>query len=140
MANTVTTRPTHVPGLWVSQARAQMLLSGATPKNGGTDATWYAAELLLAALNTCATSLIHAAADEKGLDLHDLLITAESERDAVQPDHYSRVHLHFHLQGVSQEEAEGLVAYFKANCPIYGTVSRGTPVSTTVSVGQLITN
>lgn len=117
-----------------------MLLSGATPKNGGTEASWYAAELLLAALNTCATSLLHAAAEENGLVLQDVVIAAESERHAERPDHYSRVHLHFHLEGVTQGQAADLVAYFKANCPIFGTVSRGAPTSTSVSVAPAVTS
>lgn len=132
MANIVKTRNTNVSGIWLSQARSQLLLSGATPSNGGSDATWYAGELMLAALNTCATSLLHAAAAELGFTLESVLITAESERDAAQPDRYSRLHLHFELNGVNSAQAHELVESFKSNCPIYGTVSRGAP--TTVSV------
>src|SRR5690606_16910099 len=132
MANTVTTRDTNVPGIWVSQARSQLLLSGATPNNGGTDATWYAGELLLAALNTCATSLLHAAADERGWTLEPVRITADSERDSNAPDHSSRLHLHFEVGGVDDSQAVELVDNFKSQCPIYGTVSRGAP--TTVSI------
>jgi len=133
MANTVTTRDTNVPGIWVSQARSQLLLSGATPNNGGTDATWYAGELLLAALNTCATSLLHAAADERGWTLESVRINAESERDADAPDRYARLHLHFELGGVDDSQAGELVNNFKSQCPIYGTVTRGAPVTISIA-------
>jgi len=33
---------------------------------------------------------------------------------------------------VEQAEAERLVGEFQANCPIYGTVSRGAPMRVTV--------
>lgn len=133
MANIVKTRDTNVQGIWLSQARSQLLLSGATPGNGGSDATWYAGELLLAALNTCATSLLHAAATERGLVLQSVLITAESVRDGSQPDRYSRLHLHFELNGVNSTQAGELVESFTSQCPIYGTVSRGAPTSVSIT-------
>lgn len=133
MANIVKTRDTNAAGIWLSQARSQLLLSGATPGNGGSDATWYAGELLLAALNTCATSLLHAAATERGLTLQSVLITTESERDANHPDRYSRLHLHVELRGVNNAQAGDLVDSFKSNCPIYGTLSRGAPTSVSIS-------
>ncbi|NYT24967.1 OsmC family protein [Alcaligenaceae bacterium] len=136
MANIVETRSTGVPGIWLSQARTQTLLSGATPANGGSGNTWLAGELLLASLNTCATSLLHAAAAEKGLALSSLRIAAESERDPDRPDHYARVHLGFTLGGVEEAQARELVEYFKRECPIYGTVSRGAPVSVAVMVAD----
>jgi len=136
MANIVKTRATNLPGVWLSQARTQLLLSGATPANGGTDTTWYAGELLLAALNTCATSLLHSAAAERGLALPSVQITADSERDASQPDCYSRLHLHFELAGVDLAQANELVESFKSQCPIYGTVSRGAPTTVSVTIAE----
>ncbi len=132
MANIVKTQNTNIPGIWLSQARSQLLLSGATPTNGGSEATWYAGELMLAALNTCATSLLHAAATERGWKLQSVSITATSERDVAQPDRYSSVHLHFQVSGVNSVQARELVESFQAHCPIFGTVSRGAP--TTVSI------
>lgn len=134
MPNTVETRSTGVPGVWLSQARTQLLVSGPTPNHGGSGNTWLAGELLLAALGTCATSLLHAEADARGLALASVHVAGESERDAERPDQYRHVRLHFTLGGVAAHEAEALVEHFKAQCPIYGTVSRGAPVSVSVAV------
>lgn len=133
MANIVETRSTGLPGVWLSQARTQMLLSGPTPANGGSGNTWLAGELLLAALSTCATSLLHAAAADKSYGLSAVRIEAESERETERPDHYARLHLHFTLSGVDTSQAQELVEGFRRECPIYGTVSRGAPVSISIT-------
>ncbi|VCU68044.1 OsmC-like protein [Pigmentiphaga humi] len=128
MPNQALATTTGQPGTWLLRSRHNYLVSGATPERGGTGEPWLAGELLVAALASCATSIVADAAAGRGLALHYLSVSASSERDPDEPGRYAAITLAFDLEGPSRQEAEALVAEFQATCPIYGTLSRGAPV------------
>jgi len=125
----VETQTSDIPGVWVSKTRDQLLLSGPNAAKGGPGNAWAAGELLLSALNSCAAALMLSAAADKGIPLARVHVASESEKDTAQPDRYARLHVDFTLTGVSQADADTLLTYFKDNCPIYGSLSRGAPVT-----------
>jgi uncharacterized OsmC-like protein len=126
-------------GRFLLSTRNQHLVADATTARGGPGEAWTAAELLLAALLTCAHAVLAANARESGTALSGTNIFADSEPDADRPGHYAHIRLHFELHGVTQAEADALVASFTAVCPIYGSLSRGAPVSVEVIAMPTVT-
>lgn len=107
-------------------------MSGASRDRGGTGEAWVAGELLMTALASCAMSIVADVAEKGGIALHDITISATSERDPNDPTRYAFVKLDFAMKGPDQAQAEHLVKEFQANCPIYGTVSRGAPLEVSI--------
>lgn len=116
-------------GRYLLSARDQHLVADATASRGGPGEAWLAGELLLAALATCAHAVIESSAREQGLTLSRVVVTGDSEADEAQPGHYGHVHLAFTLTGVDDAQANALVGEYLRICPIYGSVSRGAPVT-----------
>jgi len=123
---------TRQPGRYLLSTRDQHLVADATASRGGPGEAWTAAELLLGALLTCAQAVVESTARTTGVTLRDARIEAESEPDADKPGHYAFIRLRFELHGPTQAQAEELVAAFTSVCPIYGSLSRGAPVTVTV--------
>jgi uncharacterized OsmC-like protein len=134
MANQVTTFTIGQPGVWLTKARHHYVAAGASAQKGGTGEALLAAELLLAGLTSCATSLITSGAQEAGIALRHVEMTATSERDDARPNHYARITLSVTLTGPTLAQAQALVASFQNECPIYGTLSRGAPLTVNVAV------
>lgn len=132
MATHVTTRSAGEPALWLTRARHHHVVSGASAERGGDGQALAAPELLLAALTTCAASIVADEAHSAGIHLHELTVSASSDKDPQAPGHYRDVTLHFVLRGTDAAGAEALVTHFRENCPIYGTLSRGAPLRITV--------
>lgn len=130
--NHVDSRLSGQPGRFLLQARDQHLVVDASVGRGGLAQAWQAAELLLAALQTCSHAVIDDEARQLGLNGYSLHIEADCENDEDRPGHYRYLSLDYHFQGVSQEQAQDLVARFQAVCPIYGSLTRGAPVSVRV--------
>jgi len=132
MPNQALATATGQPGTWLLKSRHNYLVSGATPERGGTGEPWAAGELLVAALASCATSIVAHAAAQQGVALRQLSVAAASERDPDAPGRYAAITLDFELHGPTRPEAERLVEEFQATCPIYGTLSRGAPLHVTI--------
>lgn len=120
------------PGTWLLKSRHNYLVSSATPERGGTGEPWVAGELLVAALASCAASIVAHAAARDGVALHHLDVAAASARDENEAGRYASITLDFDLRGPTREEAERLVEEFQAACPIYGTLSRGAPLHVSI--------
>lgn len=136
MPNQALAATTGQPGTWLLKSRHNYLVSSATPERGGTGEPWVAGELLVAALASCAASIVADAAARRDIGLRHLGVTASSERDANDPTRYAAVTLEFELHGPSPQEAESLVEEFQANCPIYGTLSRGAPLHVSIRTAR----
>ncbi|OZI74874.1 OsmC family protein [Bordetella genomosp. 12] len=119
-------------GRYLLSARDQHLVADATPSRGGPGQAWLAAELLLAALATCAQAVIESSAREQAVVLRCVRVHGEAEADEARPGHYAFVRLDFELEGATQEEARALVGVYLNICPIYGSVSRGAPVTVNI--------
>lgn len=130
--NTATSRLSRQPGRYLLQTRDQHLVADASTGRGGHGQAWQAAELLLGALITCSNAVIEDEAGKAGIALPGLEINASCEPDEQKPGHYLYIRLDYLFSGVSQEQADTLVEAFKQVCPIYGSLSRGAPVSISV--------
>lgn len=119
-------------GRYLLSAREQHLIADATASRGGPGEAWLAAELLLAALATCAQAVIESSAREQGVALRAVRVNGEAEADEARPGHYAFVRLDFELDGATDDQARALVGVYLEICPIYGSVSRGAPVSVTI--------
>ena len=131
MAN-VTAQLSRQPGRYLLSARDQHLVADASPARGGSGQGWSAQELLLAALLTCAQAVIEDEARQDNLDLRDLRLQADSQIDENRPGHYEWIRLELHFTGLTQAQAESLTGRFTTVCPIYGSLSRGAPLSVVV--------
>lgn len=128
----VTARTTNQYGRYLINAREQNLVADATESRGGPGQAWVAVELTLAGLITCAQAVIESEARQKGYGLRHCTVRAESETDENDSSHFAFIKLHFVLVGVDAAQADELVGAYQNVCPIYGSLSRGAPVSVTV--------
>ncbi|MGO3741219.1 OsmC family protein [Kerstersia sp.] len=124
-----TSRLSAQPGRFLLNARDQHLVTDASPGRGGQGQAWQAAELLLGALQTCSHAVIDAEARQRGWAGYGLEIAAACEADEARPGHYRYIELTYRFTGLSQAQAEELVQVFVQVCPIYGSLSRGAPVT-----------
>lgn len=129
----VVTRLSRQPGRFVLSARDQLLIADASLARGGSAQAWSAQELLLAGLQTCALAVIEDEARQAQFGLLDVQIDGQLQIDEERPGHYQWIRLALHLIGVTQAQAEQLVAHFTTVCPIYGSLSRGAAVSVQVT-------
>lgn len=120
-------------GRYLLNAREQNLVADATTSRGGPGESWVAVELMLAGLITCAQAVIESVAREQNLPLRHSKVRAESETDQNNTTHFEFIKLEVTLEGVDQTQAESLVAAYQQSCPIYGSLSRGAPVTVTVT-------
>ncbi|CAM4165021.1 OsmC family protein [Kerstersia similis] len=117
------------PGRFLLNARDQHLVVDASPGRGGQGQAWQAAELLLGALQTCSHAVIDDEARKRGWQHYGLAIQARCEADEDRPGHYRYIELTYRFTGITQAQAEELVQVFTTVCPIYGSLSRGAPVT-----------
>jgi uncharacterized OsmC-like protein len=131
---TVTAELTHTPGRFIACARDQFLVTDSTVSRGGAEEAWTAGELLLAAIGTCTVSSVTYFAREENAPLTDVTAATSYTRDPDDPTRYASVELAVTTHGVSQEAAEHLVQRYTENCPVFGTVSRGTAATGGIEV------
>ncbi len=96
-----------------------------------------AGEYFLTGLTACAVNMIERVATESELALQKLDVQAEGVYERNQGTKsltlFKTVRMRFQFLGVSEEEAETLVATYHKRCPLYGTVATATPqVNTTI--------
>ena len=127
---------TRTQGRFIARTRDLFLVTDAPANRGGEELAWGANELVLSAIGSCAVSSVAAFAREEGVPLTDVHAEARSARDPEDPTRYAWVALEVTTDGVDQDVAERLVQRFFANCPVWGTVSRGAEVSHTVIARQ----
>ena len=124
---------TLVQGRFVMTAMGHPFVADQAAKHGGPGQAPGAAELFLASLLSCAFGIIQRTGRERGTP------PARVEADAaytLHPDdrtRFSVIRMAFRFSGVTQAEAEGLVAAFTAQCPIYNTAARTTPTEITTT-------
>ena len=70
-------------------------------------------EAFLAAVSSCGVTLIEGHANETGVPLKRLQVEIEGARTAAEPNRFARVSMRFTLAGVSQPQAEELVAVYR---------------------------
>jgi uncharacterized OsmC-like protein len=71
-------------------------------------------EAFLAGVSSCGVTLIEMHARETGVPLEHLDVTIEGTRAAADPARFSGVTMTFELRGVSQPQADALVATYRS--------------------------
>jgi uncharacterized OsmC-like protein len=71
-------------------------------------------EAFLAAVSSCGVTLIEMHAQETGVKLAGMTVTIEGTRTAAKPNRFARVAMTFEMKGVTQSEADALVATYRA--------------------------
>ena len=125
----------HQQGRFVLSALGHPFVADQAARHGGPGGAAGAAELFLASLIACAFGIMQRTAREAGLKLQRIECEAGYVLDPTDRTRFQRITMDFTVAGLDQAGAEGLVAAFMAQCPIYNTAARTTPtnVSTTVA-------
>ena len=131
----VQSRAIGIPGRYILSGQGKHMVVDASPASGGTGESFVAQELFVGALATCAQAIVHATGRELSIVPTSVLVEVESERDTeARPPAYTFVRMDFTFGGITEDEAEILVAEFARVCPIYNTVAAATTLKVSVSV------
>lgn len=99
-----------------------------------------AGEYFLAGVTACAVNMIgRVAKEEAAISFEWLEVKIEGTYDRNKTTNgvtlFQAVTMWFEFVGINEEQAQVLVAVYKARCPLYGTIATATPeVSIEVSV------
>ena len=70
-------------------------------------------EAFLAGVSSCGVTLIEMHAQESGIPMQGIAVTIDGVRTAAEPNRFARVVMTFEIAGVSQAQAESLVATYR---------------------------
>ena len=70
-------------------------------------------EAFLAGVSSCGVTLIEMHAQESGIPLKGIQVTIEGARTAAEPNRFAVVTMTFEIAGVSQAQADDLVATYR---------------------------
>ena len=146
MANLATTSSEAnligIPGRAVASARGHHVVVDSPPPLGGPNEEINPLDVLLSALATCAIFVCETVAQENEFDLRSARAHVEADFDPrgvrgedVDP-RLQAIRLRIVLGGVSEAQAETLLAALKKRCPVFTTLARGTSVEALVDVAQ----
>ena len=71
------------------------------------------ADAFLSGISSCGVTLVERAAQADSVPLERMEVTIEGVRDRARPSAFERIDLRFRLFGVSQDQADALVARYK---------------------------
>ena len=109
--DTVKSSSSGTIGRAVNQARGQRLMldSSTHPQSDA----FTNSEAFLAGVSSCGVTLIEGYAKEKGIPMTRMDVTIEGARTAEEPNRFASVTMRFELRGVTQAQAEELVAVYR---------------------------
>jgi uncharacterized OsmC-like protein len=132
-------RLSNEPGRALLTIRGQHVVTDSPPTLGGPNEAANPVEMLLGALAGCATFVCERAAQEMGIALTAVSVTAAGDFDprgvcgeAVDP-RFQAFKLRLALEGPDTTQREMLLQAFKTRCPVYATLSRAAPVEITLA-------
>lgn len=131
---TASCRLSNEPGRALLTIRGQHVVTDSPPTLGGPNEAANPVELLLSALAGCAVFVCERAAQEMGIDLRAVSVTAMGEFDprgvCGEPfdPRFQGFKVRFSLEGPDALQRERLLEAFKSRCPVYATLSRAAPV------------
>ncbi len=135
-----TSRLTNQPGRAIVTARGNHFVVDSPAPLGGPNEERNPLDLMLGALATCATFICETAAQEMGIDLQAITVTAAGDLDSrglcnsdVNP-RMQAFRVRIVLSGPTESEAQALVEAFQTRCPVYTTFSRAAPVEVAVAL------
>jgi uncharacterized OsmC-like protein len=132
-------RLSNEPGRALLTVRGQHGVTDSPPTLGGPNEAANPVELLLSALAGCAVFVCERAAQEMGIPLEGVSVTAAGDFDPrgvcdepVDP-RFQGFKVRLSLDGADAGQREQLVQAFKTRCPVYTTLSRAAPVEIVVA-------
>jgi uncharacterized OsmC-like protein len=99
-------------GRAVSHARGQRLVLDSSSRPAADALT--NSEAFLGSISSCGVTLIEMHAVEAGIPVKGLDVTIEGVRTAADPARFASVSMKFEIAGVSQAQAEQLVATYRS--------------------------
>jgi uncharacterized OsmC-like protein len=132
-------RLSNEPGRALLTLRGQHVVTDSPPTLGGPNEAPNPVELLLSALAGCAAFVCERAAQEMGIALKSVNVTAAGDFDprgvCGEPfdPRFQAFKVRLTLDGPNAAQRETLLQAFKARCPVYTTLSRAAPVDVEVA-------
>ena len=132
-------RLSNEPGRALLTIRGQHVVTDSPPTLGGPNEAANPVELLLSALAACAAFVCERAAQEMGIDLRAVSVTAAGDFDprgvCGEPfdPRFQGFKLRLALDGPDAAQCAMLLQAFKTRCPVYTTLSRAAPVEITLA-------
>lgn len=127
-------RLSNEPGRALLMIRAQHVVTDSPPTLGGPNEAANPVELLLSSLAGCAVFVCERAAQEMGIALKAIHVTAAGDFDprgvCGEPFDpcFQAFRVRISLEGPDPAQGALLVQAFKTRCPVYTTLSRAAPV------------
>src|SRR6266540_7053865 len=109
--DTVRSSSSGTPGRAVSEARGQRLVLDSS-SHPHLDA-FTNSEAFLAGISSCGVTLIEVYAQDKGVPVKRMDVSIEGLRTAEEPNRFATITMTFTIAGVSQAQAEDLVATYR---------------------------
>jgi uncharacterized OsmC-like protein len=136
---TASARLSNEPGRALLTLRAQHVVTDSPPTLGGPNEAPNPVELLLSALAGCAVFVCERAAQELGIALKAIQVTAAGDFDprgvCGEPfdPRFQSFRVRLALEGPDAAQAALLLQAFKTRCPVYATLARAAPVEITLA-------
>jgi len=123
---TVRSQTTDVPGRTLNHARMNhwIIDSPSGPNEAATTG-----ESFFAGMAACGVSLVELHAQRKGLPFGTLSVDVDAVRTEESMPDFAWIDVHFTYTDISDEQANALTEVWKANCPLYRVVAKGTTVN-----------
>ncbi len=123
-------RLSNEPGRALLTIRGQHLVTDSPPVLGGPNEAANPAELLVAALAACGTFVFERHAQEQGIVLNGVSVTAAGDFDPrgvcgepVDP-RFSAIRVRVALDGPDDTQKPAFLEAFRTRCPVFTTLSR----------------
>jgi uncharacterized OsmC-like protein len=130
----VTSHLTNQPGRAIVTARGHHFVVDSPAPLGGPNEEINPVDVLLSALATCGTFVCETAAQEMGIPLDGVAVTAAGDFDprglcgqGVNP-RMQAFRVRLALSGPTGAQAEALADAFRTRCPVFTTFTRAAPV------------
>jgi uncharacterized OsmC-like protein len=136
---TASARLSNEPGRALLTLRAQHVVTDSPPTLGGPNEAPNPVELLLSSLAGCAVFVCERAAQELGIALKAIQVTAAGDFDprgvCGEPfdPRFQSFRVRLALEGPDAAQAALLLQAFKTRCPVYTTLARAAPVEITLA-------
>jgi uncharacterized OsmC-like protein len=130
----VTSHLINKPGRAIVTARGHHFVVDSPASLGGPNEEINPVDMLLTALATCGTFVCETAAQEMGISLHSIAVTAAGDFDprglcgqGINP-RMRAFRVRLALSGPTQAQAEAMAEAFRTRCPVFTTFTRAAPI------------
>jgi uncharacterized OsmC-like protein len=144
MSTTLATASAHsqlsnIPKRAIASARGHHIVIDSPASLDGPNEELNPIDVLLVALETCATFLCEAAASEASIPLKKVAVGVVGDFDprgiCGEPieSGIQALRVRLNLTGPSEEQAQFLADSFRQRCPVYGTLYKAAPIEVNVA-------